>query len=72
MAEAFSLASARVLVTGGAGFIGSNFVHRFLEQFPKVHVVVLDALTYAGTRCVATLLSNGEWWPPGASRAPGP
>lgn len=50
MAEAFELASAHVLVTGGAGFIGSNFVHRFLERCPKAHVVVLDALTYAGRR----------------------
>jgi dTDP-glucose 4,6-dehydratase len=38
----------RVLVTGGAGFIGSNFVHRTLEQRPEVELVVLDALTYAG------------------------
>jgi dTDP-glucose 4,6-dehydratase len=38
----------KVLVTGGAGFIGSNFVHRTLEQKPDVELVVLDALTYAG------------------------
>jgi dTDP-glucose 4,6-dehydratase len=37
-------------VTGGAGFIGSNFVHRLLARNPDVHVVVLDALTYAGRR----------------------
>jgi len=41
---------ARVLVTGGAGFIGSNFVYRLLERHPACHVVVLDALTYAGRR----------------------
>src|SRR5690348_906819 len=40
----------RVLVTGGAGFIGSNFVHYWLEQHPDDHVVVLDLLTYAGDR----------------------
>jgi len=40
----------RVLVTGGAGFIGSNFVHRLLARHPGVHAVVLDALTYAGRR----------------------
>ena len=38
----------RVLVTGGAGFIGSNFVHRTLETRTDVEIVVLDALTYAG------------------------
>ena len=36
------------MVTGGAGFIGSNFVHWVVEHEPGVHVVVLDALTYAG------------------------
>jgi len=39
-----------VLVTGGAGFIGSNFVHHLVRRFPDSHVVVLDALTYAGRR----------------------
>lgn len=38
----------RVLVTGGAGFIGSNFVRRTLEMRPEVEILVLDALTYAG------------------------
>lgn len=37
-----------VIVTGGAGFIGSNFVHWVIENQPGVHVMVLDALTYAG------------------------
>lgn len=39
-----------LLVTGGAGFIGSNFVHNWLEQHSDERVVVLDALTYAGNR----------------------
>ena len=39
-----------ILVTGGAGFIGSNFVHYWLEQYPAERVIVLDALTYAGNR----------------------
>lgn len=38
----------RVLVTGGAGFIGSNFVRRTLEMRPELEILVLDALTYAG------------------------
>lgn len=37
-----------LLVTGGAGFIGTNFVHYWLQQYPDTHLVVLDALTYAG------------------------
>ena len=37
-----------LLVTGGAGFIGSNFVRQLLESYPDYHVVVLDKLTYAG------------------------
>jgi dTDP-glucose 4,6-dehydratase len=38
----------KVLVTGGAGFIGSNFVRRTLQEKPEVKITVLDALTYAG------------------------
>jgi dTDP-glucose 4,6-dehydratase len=38
----------RLLITGGAGFIGSNFVHHWLREHPGDRVVVLDALTYAG------------------------
>ncbi|WP_165054729.1 MULTISPECIES: dTDP-glucose 4,6-dehydratase [unclassified Adlercreutzia] len=44
--EAF--APHNIIVTGGAGFIGSNFVHWVIDNQPDVHVVVLDALTYAG------------------------
>ncbi|MDQ6852337.1 MAG: GDP-mannose 4,6-dehydratase, partial [Actinomycetota bacterium] len=40
----------RLLVTGGAGFIGSNFVRYWVEQHPEDGIVVLDALTYAGNR----------------------
>ena len=38
----------KILVTGGAGFIGSNFVHYLLRNDPEASVVNLDALTYAG------------------------
>ncbi len=37
-----------MLVTGGCGFIGSNFIHYILEQEPELQVVNFDALTYAG------------------------
>ncbi len=40
----------QILVTGGAGFIGSNFVHLTLAQRPDAQITVLDALTYAGTK----------------------
>jgi dTDP-glucose 4,6-dehydratase len=42
------MANVTVLITGGAGFIGSNLVHLLAEVRPAWHLVVLDALTYAG------------------------
>lgn len=48
-----------IIVTGGAGFIGSNFVHWVVEHQPNVHVTVLDKLTYAGN------LANLEGVPEG-------
>ena len=49
-----------VLITGGAGFIGSNFVRYLLAIDPKVRVVNLDALTYAGSRENLRNLPNAE------------
>lgn len=40
----------KLLVTGGAGFIGSNFVHLTLKEYPDYKITVLDSLTYAGNR----------------------
>lgn len=40
----------KIIVTGGAGFIGSNFVHYVYEQRPDWQITVLDALTYAGNK----------------------
>ena len=37
-----------MLVTGGAGFIGSNFVFHMMKEHPEYRIVCLDALTYAG------------------------
>ncbi|KKI99053.1 dTDP-glucose 4,6-dehydratase [Prochlorothrix hollandica] len=47
-----------LLVTGGAGFIGSNFVHYWLDRHPEDRLVVLDALTYAGNRQNLAPLEN--------------
>ena len=42
------MVSGAILITGGAGFIGSNFVRMWAEVHPDETIVVLDALTYAG------------------------
>jgi dTDP-glucose 4,6-dehydratase len=38
----------KILITGGAGFIGSNFIHYWINKYPKDEIVNLDKLTYAG------------------------
>jgi dTDP-glucose 4,6-dehydratase len=43
-----TLNNETVLVCGGAGFIGSNFIHQILEKYPKVSVINFDLLTYSG------------------------
>ena len=48
----------RLLITGGAGFIGSNFVHYWIRNYPDDKVVVLDALTYAGSRANLASVKN--------------
>ena len=37
-----------IIVTGGAGFIGGNFVHMMVNMYPEDHIICVDALTYAG------------------------
>lgn len=51
----------RVLITGGAGFIGSNLVHHLLESDPELTLVNLDAMTYAASRAnLAGLPDDGR------------
>ena len=38
----------KIIVTGGAGFIGGNFVHYMLKKYNDYKIIVVDALTYAG------------------------
>jgi len=38
----------KILVCGGAGFIGSNFIHYMLEKYPSIEIINYDKLTYAG------------------------
>lgn len=51
---------ANLLVTGGAGFIGGNFVHYWSAHHPDDAVIVLDALTYAGNRSTLESAENCE------------
>ncbi len=48
------------MVTGGAGFIGSNFVHHWSQQYQDDRLIVLDALTYAGNRATLGYLEERE------------
>lgn len=50
----------RLLVTGGAGFIGANFVLHWCSRYPEDRVIVLDALTYAGNRNNLSSLAGKE------------
>lgn len=47
-----------LLVTGGAGFIGANFVHYWMQAYPEDTVIVLDALTYAGNLVSLDLIKD--------------
>jgi len=53
---------SRLLITGGAGFIGANFVHYWQRRYPGDRLVVLDALTYAGNMAnLAGAAENGDF-----------
>lgn len=49
----------KIVVTGGAGFIGSNFIFHMLEQYPEYRIICLDKLTYAGNMSTfASVMEN--------------
>jgi dTDP-glucose 4,6-dehydratase len=51
-----------ILVTGGAGFIGSNFIFYMLDQYPDYRIVCLDALTYAGNlKTLEPVMDNDDF-----------
>ena len=70
----------RVLITGGAGFIGQNLVHAWRTARPDDRLVVVDAMTYAANvRSLEPLIAHRRqpptpptrvlWWWPGLARA---
>ena len=48
----------KILITGGAGFIGSHVVRLFIEKYPDYQIVNLDKLTYAGNLANLTDIEN--------------
>ena len=54
-----------IIVTGGAGFIGSNFIFHMLKKYPDDRIICLDKLTYAGNLSTLALPSGfdrrGVW-----------
>ena len=44
-----------IIVTGGAGFIGSNFVFHMLNTYPDYRIICVDKLTYAGNLSIIVL-----------------
>ncbi|HMQ02103.1 MAG TPA: dTDP-glucose 4,6-dehydratase, partial [Candidatus Doudnabacteria bacterium] len=48
----------KLLITGGAGFIGGNFVHYWLQQHPTDQITILDKLTYAGNLATLALVRD--------------
>src|SRR5262247_4268875 len=52
------MSAKTILVTGGAGFIGSNLVHHLYQRYPDYRILVVDALTYAGS--VENLPRDGQ------------
>ena len=52
----------KILVTGGCGFIGSNFVRYILKTYADVQIINLDSLTYAGNLDNLKLIEQDKWY----------
>ena len=51
-----------IIVTGGAGFIGSNFIFHMLAKYPEYRIICLDKLTYAGNlSTLAGVMDNPDF-----------
>ena len=52
----------KILVTGGAGFIGSNFIFYIMKKYPSYKIVCLDMLTYAGNlSTLESIITNSKF-----------
>lgn len=52
----------KIIVTGGAGFIGGNFVHYMLDRHPEDEIICVDCLTYAGNmETLASVMDNPKF-----------
>ena len=68
------MSKKNIIITGGAGFIGSHVVRRFVQNHPDLHIINLDILTYAGNLenlkdienallpVPSSTLRNDEYW----------
>src|SRR5699024_41721 len=50
----------KIIVTGGAGFIGSNFIFHMLEKYPEYKIICVDSLTYAGNLSTLDKVKDNE------------
>ena len=61
-----------IIITGGAGFIGSHVVRLFVNKYPEYHIINLDKLTYAGNlanlKDIEDKPSTTPWSPRGSNR----